>query len=613
VAISRADAGLARIDLARARRVGTDGPHSDTAEKNVLGSLLLNASNWELAKVLDVDESDFYCQHHRSMWRAMVQLRACGRMPELITVTEHLNLGSDPEPAGGWLGYIGTLCRETLLPQNCAQYVEIIRSHAKARRLVEIGETLARPGSPPEERAARAKAALGVLDGTSPAGLGPNANAWPTLSDDALQGVVGRIVRAACENSEADPAAVLASVLAWFGTSFGSAPHLMVGDTRHFSRFFFVKVGASAKARKGTSEDPPKRIFREAERLGTLKAPLFVSPGPLSTGEGLIRAVRDPSEELDDDGQPIDAGVPDKRLLVIEGELGAPLKAAQREGNTLSAIMRTFWDSGDAAPMTKSNRIKATGAHVSMIGHITRQELTQLLRTADIWNGFANRVMWFCVRRPKQVAIPEGMSDTTVTQLASEVCEILNAAAVRDRVQWSEQAKTLWRRMYSEITAEEPGPFGAVTARAEAQIQRLALLYALIDMAPEIDTRHFMAAAAVWEYARDSARLLFEGAAEDPNVAKIRDMLTGGALTQSQINVNFSGHLKGAQLKQLLEEMQAAGIVCAQREPTSGRPVTRWALRDESAGKAEKAEKAGSTEVPAGYSAKSAYSAGDES
>jgi hypothetical protein len=203
------------------------------------------------------------------------------------------------------------------------------------------------------------------LDGIAGQQVGPEANPWPVLSKPALMGVVGRIVEAACERSEADPAAVLASVLAWFGASFGQNPHVMVGDSKHFCRLFCFKIGATSKARKGTSEDPPKRIFREAEALeihGRRRCPLVLSPGPLSTGEGLVRAVRDPSDEVDEDGQPVDPGVSDKRLLVIEGELGAPLKAAQREGNTLSAILRMAWDSGDIAPLTKSNRIKVSAA-----------------------------------------------------------------------------------------------------------------------------------------------------------------------------------------------------------------------------------------------------------
>jgi hypothetical protein len=441
---------------------------------------------------------------------------------------------------------------------------------------------------------------------------GSEANPWPVLNKSALFGVAGGIVEAACARSEADPAAVLASVLAWFGASFGSRPHVMVGDTPHFPRFFSFKVGATSKARKGTSEDPPKRIFRAAEALeihGRRRTPLVVSPGPLSTGEGLVRAVRDPSDEVNDDGQPIDPGVTDKRLLVIEGELGAPLKAAQREGNTLSAIMRMAFDSGDIAPLTKSNRIKATGAHISVIGHITRQELMQLLRTVDIWNGFANRVLWFCVRRPKRVPFPEPMDDGIVETLAREVRAILDRAQEIGRVTWSDTARSRWTILYRDISVEEAGAFGAVTARAEALLQRLSLVYALIDKSNVIELRHFLAAMAVWEYAKASARLIFEGASEDPNQTKVLQLLETGPLTQSQLNIAFGGHLKSCQLTRLLEDLQASGVIQAVKAKTSGRPVTTWSLVPEGA---EKAEEANEPVNASAYSAYSAYSAGAE-
>ena len=56
----------------------------------------------------------------------------------------------------------------------------------------------------------------------------------------------------------------------------------------------------------------------------------------LSSGEGLIWAVRDPN------GQ--DAGVADRRLLVIEPEFVSVLKAVGREISTLSPTLRSAWD-----------------------------------------------------------------------------------------------------------------------------------------------------------------------------------------------------------------------------------------------------------------------------
>ena len=70
-----------------------------------------------------------------------------------------------------------------------------------------------------------------------------------------------------------------------------------------------------------------------------------------------------------------------------------------REGNTLSAIIRQAWDSGNLHPLTKNSPIRATDAHISIIGHITREELLRYLTETEQANGFANRFIWLMVYR----------------------------------------------------------------------------------------------------------------------------------------------------------------------------------------------------------------------
>jgi hypothetical protein len=409
----------------------------------------------------------------------------------------------------------------------------------------------------------------------------PVPTGWPILDHRALPGVLRDIVQASCSDTEADPVAVLASVLVWFGASIGPEPHVMVGHSRHCARLQFVKVGETARARKGTSEDPVKRVFRAAEALASGEAgflPLKECPGPLSTGEGLIQAVRDAGDELNEAGSPIDPGVSDKRLLVIEEELAAPLHAAQRHGNILSAVLRTVWDSGTIAPLTKMNRIKVTGAHVCIVGHITIFELMKLLQKTDIWNGFANRMLWLCVRRPKQVPDPLGFDDNTLMELAQRVRRIIDRARTVNRVLWSTEARADWCALYPYVSVDEDGVFGAVTARAEAQMQRLTLIYALIDESAVILPRHLMAAAALWDYARASARYIFQDCSEDRTQTRILSLLREGSLSSTEINKAFGGHVPSSQLSQTLEILQGSGQINSTQQETNGRSATQWSL-----------------------------------
>lgn len=407
-----------------------------------------------------------------------------------------------------------------------------------------------------------------------------NVNPWPVLSDQAFYGIAGDIVRAATEESEADPAAVLITTLAWAGATFGDNCYVGVGETRHPPRLMAAIVGASSRARKGTSANPVERIFKRAEESciwdeGRCIPSLQVKPGPLSSGEGLVFAVRD--------GTPEDLGVSDKRLLVVEGELAAALKAMQREGNTLSAIVRLAWDHGNIAPLTKTNPTQATGAHVCVVGHITRHELNKLLlQSADVWNGFANRFIWVCARRQKSVPVPKPMPDAVVIDIAKRLAKTVIHAREMKRVDLAPETEAVWTDVYPRLTEDESGTFGAVIARAEAQVLRIALIFALLDMSAEIRPEQIYAALAVWKYCRESARFIFGQAESNPVAAKILSALKEGEKTQTELNKLFSGHTSSNQLKSTLADLQAVGRITQRREGGGngkGKPTIYWSQR----------------------------------
>jgi hypothetical protein len=89
-------------------------------------------------------------------------------------------------------------------------------------------------------------------------------------------------------------------------------------------------------------------------------------------------------------------GVEDKRLMVVEPEFASVLSVSGREGSTLSEVLRNAWDSGDIQTLTKNNPIRTTGAHISVIGHITETELKKKLGDNAIFNGFVNRFLVVC-------------------------------------------------------------------------------------------------------------------------------------------------------------------------------------------------------------------------
>jgi len=257
---------------------------------------------------------------------------------------------------------------------------------------------------------------------------------WPTLASEAFYGLAGKIVSTITPHSEADPVALLMQFLAYFGVMLGRNAYYQVEATKHYTNLNSCLVGPTAKGRKGTAYDNIEWIMQTVDSSWTLSN---VSGG-CGSGEGLIAAVRDKTMKR----EPIkvrgkvtgyeevetDAGVIDKRLLVYEAEFSSVLKIAGREGNILSEILRKAWETGNLRNTVKNNPLKATGAHIAIIGHITIDELQRTLTTTDAANGFGNRFLWLCVRRSK--LLPDGGALQTIdfTPLITSLLEVFAKA-----------------------------------------------------------------------------------------------------------------------------------------------------------------------------------------
>ena len=83
----------------------------------------------------------------------------------------------------------------------------------------------------------------------------------------------------------------------------------------------------------------------------------------------------------------------------------------------------------------------------------------------------------------------------------------ITAARHAGRLGFDEPARRRWWELYPTLTEPHPGLAGAVCARAEAHVVRLALIYALLDQANEIGLAHLQAALTLWEYAARSRSL----------------------------------------------------------------------------------------------------------
>src|ERR1019366_4837460 len=355
-------------------------------------------------------------------------------------------------------------------------------------------------------------------------------------------GLAGDIVRTLEPQTEADPVALLIHVLLGVGNLVGQSPHFRVGGASHHTNENAICVGKTSSARKGTAKSDTFNLLGQVDPTWVEE---HVMAG-LSSGEGLIWAVRDEIEKQEpirDKKKTItgyqtviaDKGVADKRLLVIEPEFASVLRVAGRDGNTLSTVYRQAWDSGLLRVLNKNSPVKATGAHISIIGHITRDELLMELSNNDKVNGFGNRNLWLCVQRSK--FLPDGgdWDHLDIGPLISRLKNVIEFARGVGEMRRNAEARAMWHEVYPQLSGERGGLFGSLTSRAEAHVLRLSCIYALLDHSAEVQRCHLEPALALWKYCEDSAEFIFGAPLGNQVADQIRTALANAQIGRAHV------------------------------------------------------------------------------
>ena len=348
----------------------------------------------------------------------------------------------------------------------------------------------------------------------------PSPLAPPVMPPEGFPELVQAIAQASCASSEAHPVAVAANVLALFCCAIGRGPFQRIGDGIVHARPFFLIVGKSGKARKGTAELTPREIFRRADAVFRQRHQstdrLRIHAGGLSTGEGVAYAVRDPREPDEKTGKGGDLGIKDKRLMVIESEFTNVLDQAKREGNILSPTIRNLWDGRDIEPLTKTSQLTATRPHIVIIGHVTGHELREKSTENDAANGLLNRFIVAHVHRPKLVPLPEPTPDAVLSALGVRMADAIDYATRGDphannthEIIMTPDAKEFWCELYPQLTRDRDGKAGSLMARSEVYARMLAMVFCLMAMRSEIQRCDLRAAVAWVEYWQQSITYVF--------------------------------------------------------------------------------------------------------
>jgi hypothetical protein len=406
------------------------------------------------------------------------------------------------------------------------------------------------------------------------------------LHEAALYGLAGDFVRVVLPHSEADQVALLGSFLITFGNIIGRNSYFTVEDRRHHLNLFGVLVGATGAGRKGTAQGRVERVFSGLDEHWEKECVI----GGLSSGEGLLYQVRDADSRRKRarasgtnqmEQEATDEGVVDKRLLCVESEFAGVLRVQSRDGNTLSSYLRNLWDTGDVRSLVKNSPIRTTGAYVSILGHITREELRVCLTEVEAANGYVNRFLWLCVRRGKYLARGGNLTDHEINPVKIALRRAIECAQEAGEMRLDDSTWLLWEKVYCRLESGRTGLFGKATQRAAPIVRRLACLYALLDLSRTVRREHLQAALALWRYAEDSARYLFGTHTGDRLADRLLSALQEAkddGLTRTQLRDVCGRNESAGRITAALRNLNEMGMVRCERVAESGncKPTERW-------------------------------------
>src|SRR5690606_19900076 len=117
-------------------------PYAPEAEIAVLGGMLIDPD--AVTKAIEiVDDSMFYREANRRIFRAMARLFQQGQVVDPVTVSEELKQSDELEAAGG-MAYLAELLDAVPTAANLEYHARIVRERALLRRLIDASSQIIR-------------------------------------------------------------------------------------------------------------------------------------------------------------------------------------------------------------------------------------------------------------------------------------------------------------------------------------------------------------------------------------------------------------------------------------------------------------------------------------
>jgi hypothetical protein len=185
------------------------------------------------------------------------------------------------------------------------------------------------------------------------------------------------------------------------------------------------------------------------------------------------------------------------------------------------------------------------------------------------------------VRRARLLPFGGALDPQIVLGLAGQIHFAIEGARQLSCLAFDPSAAELWESVYGDLSEGQPGLFGAATARGDAQVVRLATLYAALDRASAITPTHLEAALALWRYCSDSVRYLFGDALGDPiadEILRALRMVAPDGMSRTEIRELFDRNRSSERIGAALGLLTRHGLVRCKIKGGNGagRPATIW-------------------------------------
>jgi replicative DNA helicase len=115
-------------------------PYSEEAEQAVLSAMLMD-QDAVMRAAETLDDSMFYAERHRRIYRAMIGLTETGSVVDPLTLADEMARRGELEAAGG-KDYLGFLVDVVPTAANVEYHARIVREKALLRRLIEASTSI---------------------------------------------------------------------------------------------------------------------------------------------------------------------------------------------------------------------------------------------------------------------------------------------------------------------------------------------------------------------------------------------------------------------------------------------------------------------------------------